>query len=220
MPLDPDVAELVLVLQEMASLFRAHHTDDFANVLDDCRIAIERRDPNGLMHLLRLYAGRGSLNILESDLGDDQRFQALNRKAFQLADRLRLEHDAWERSSESVAESLAPASSSTLLKAIGITAAGGVLTPVVPAGQQLPHTRSQTSRTAANAAGEVAITLSQQDATGSAAIAEVRVPIPAVTGTTLDITVTLTISAAKVLRIKTTVNQTAESREFGPWLVH
>jgi hypothetical protein len=50
------------------------------------------------------------------------------------------------------------------------------------------------------------------------AIADVRVPVP--TGETLDITVTLKISAAKVLRIKTTVNQTAESREFGPWLVH
>jgi hypothetical protein len=219
MPLDPDVAELALVLHEMASLFRAHHTDGFANMLDDCRIAIERRDPNGLMHLVRMYGGRGSLNILESDLGDDQRFQALNRKAFQLADRLRLEHDAWERSSESVAEPAAPASSSTLLKAIGITAADGVLTLVVPAGQQLPDTRSQTLTTA-NAAGEVAVTLSQQDASGSAAIAEVRVPIPMVTGTTLDITVTLKISAAKVLRIKTTVNQTAESREFGPWLVH
>jgi hypothetical protein len=59
MPLDPDVAELVLALQDMASLFRSHREEHYANMLDRCRIAIERRDPYGLTHLLGMYAGRG-----------------------------------------------------------------------------------------------------------------------------------------------------------------
>jgi hypothetical protein len=103
MPLDPEVAQLVAVLQEMARVCRAHNLDDWANMLDRCREAIERRDPYGLIHLLEMYAGRGSLNQFEGDItGDDnERFHALNRQAAELANRLQREQDAWERSNPS-----------------------------------------------------------------------------------------------------------------------
>jgi hypothetical protein len=107
----------------------------------------------------------------------------------------------------------------TLRRPIGITTSGDVFTPLVPAGQHLPWTHSQTFGNATNGAGEVAIDLSQHDAIGTNAIANLRIPIPRAANRTLEVTVMLEISADKAMQVKTTVGQASESRAFGPYQV-
>jgi molecular chaperone DnaK (HSP70) len=106
-----------------------------------------------------------------------------------------------------------------LRKPIGITTAGGVFSELVPAGQRLPHTRSMTFGNATNGREEVLVELSQKDSAGVETIASLRIPIPRAANKTLDITVTLMISAEKTMRVKTTVAQTASVKEFGPYPV-
>ncbi len=111
------------------------------------------------------------------------------------------------------------ASGATLRKAIGITTAGDVFSPLVPAGQRLPSTHSVTFGNATNGKAEVMVELSQKDSTGTETITSLRIPIPPAANNSVDITVTLIISADKNLRVKTTVAQTAKVQEFGPFPV-
>ncbi len=111
------------------------------------------------------------------------------------------------------------ASSPTLRKPIGITTAGDVFSPLVPAGQRLPYTHSETFSNATNGKAEVMVELSQKDSTGTETITSLRIPIPHAANKSLDITVTLIISADKNMRVKTTVAQTGKVQEFGPFPV-
>jgi molecular chaperone DnaK (HSP70) len=110
-------------------------------------------------------------------------------------------------------------STATLRKPIGITTAGDVFTPLVPAGQRLPFTRSMTFGNATNGREEVMVELAQKDATGTETITSLRIPIPKAANKSLDITVTLIISADKKMKVKTTVAQTGDVKEFGPYPV-
>jgi molecular chaperone DnaK (HSP70) len=110
--------------------------------------------------------------------------------------------------------------SAILHKPIGITTAGDVFSPLVPAGQHLPYTHSVTFGNATNGRQEVLVELSQKDSTGTETIASLRIPIPKAANKTLDITVTLKISADKKMAVKTTVSQTGDVREFGPFPVN
>jgi hypothetical protein len=90
----------------------------------------------------------------------------------------------------------------------------------VPAGQRLPFTHSETFGNATNGRAEVLVELAQKDAAGVETIASLRIPIPRAANQTLDITVTLIISAQKTMKVKTTVAQTASVKEFGPFPVN
>lgn len=63
------------------------------------------------------------------------------------------------------------------------------------------------------------VELSQQSAAGAEPITSLRIPIPPAANRTLDITVTISISADKQMTVKTTVAQTAATQQFGPFAV-
>ncbi len=107
----------------------------------------------------------------------------------------------------------------TLAKPIGITTAGDVFSPLIPAGQTLPVVHSETFGNATNGKAEVLVELSQRSAAGSETIASLRIQIPPAADKTLDITVTLTVSESKQMTVKTTVAQTASVQQFGPFKV-
>ena len=107
----------------------------------------------------------------------------------------------------------------TLAKAIGITTAGDVFSPLIPAGQALPIVHSETFGNATNGKGEVLVELSQKSTAGTETIASLRIKIPPAANKTLDITVTLIVSDSKQMTVKTTVSQTASTQQFGPFAV-
>ena len=118
-------------------------------------------------------------------------------------------------------QKVAEADSATVLrKPIGITTAGDVFSQLIPAGQRLPCTHSETFGNATNGRTEVLVELGQKDSTGTETIASLRIPIPKASNKTLDITVTLKISAEKKMNVKTTVAQTGDVHEFGPFPVN
>jgi molecular chaperone DnaK (HSP70) len=106
-----------------------------------------------------------------------------------------------------------------LKKPIGIKTAGGVFTPLVEAGQQLPHTRSETFTNKTDGGPKVLVELSQKDESGLETIASLIISIPPVADNALQITVTLKVSEEKQLRVKTTVAESASIQEFGPFAV-
>ncbi len=99
MPHDPEVEELALTLQQMASLLRSNGNVGWAGKLDRCREIIGNSDFYGVSRLLSLYGGMGSLNdiVLERDgvmlIDKNERFAALKEKAWLIAERLRREVD-------------------------------------------------------------------------------------------------------------------------------
>lgn len=107
----------------------------------------------------------------------------------------------------------------TLTNPVGITILGGVFSPLIPAGQALPVVHSETFGNATNGKSEVMVELSQQSAAGTETITSLRIPIPPAANRTLDITVTISISADKQMTVKTTVAQTAATQQFGPFPV-
>ena len=111
-------------------------------------------------------------------------------------------------------------STAVLRKPIGITTAGDVFSQLIPAGQRLPYTHSETFGNATNGKAEVLVELGQKDSSGTETIASLRIPIPRASNKTLDITVTLKISADKKMSVKTTVAQTGDVKEFGPFPVN
>ena len=95
---DPEVEELALALQQMASVLRSSEdATGWAGELDRCREIIENSDFYGVRRLLGLYGGMGSLNdILIQHKGvilteENERFAALRKKASSIAERLRRE---------------------------------------------------------------------------------------------------------------------------------
>jgi len=125
-----------------------------------------------------------------------------------------------ERAAVTAATPAAPARSRvTLTKPIGITTAGDVFSPLIPAGQTLPVVHSETFSNATKGKSEVLVELSQRSAAGSETIASLRIQIPPAADGTLDITVTLTVSETKQMTVKTTVSQSARAQQFGPFKV-
>ncbi len=112
-----------------------------------------------------------------------------------------------------------PSRAATLTKPIGITTAGDVFTPLVEAGQRLPHTFSETFTNKTDGGPEVLVELSQKDDAGVETIAALIISIPPEPDNSLNITVTLKLSEDKRLRVKTTVAETASVQEFGPFPV-
>lgn len=104
-----------------------------------------------------------------------------------------------------------------LKKPIGITTSGEDFTPLIEAGQRLPHTYSETFTNKTDGGPEVLVELSQKDGSGVETIASLIVAIPPVPDNALNITVTLKVSEHKQLRVKTTVSETALIQEFGPF---
>ena len=107
----------------------------------------------------------------------------------------------------------------TLKRPIGITTVAGSFTPLVEAGQHLPHTHSETFTNKTDGGPEILVELSQKDESGIETIASLVVPIPRVPDNALQITVTLRISADKEMTVKVTVAEPATVREFGPFPV-
>ncbi|WP_406695936.1 hypothetical protein V5E97_33570 [Singulisphaera sp. Ch08] len=107
----------------------------------------------------------------------------------------------------------------TLKKPIGIATVAGDFTPLVDAGQRLPYTRSETFTNKTDGGSEALVELSQKDESGIETIASLIIAIPSVADNALQITVTLKISKDKKMRVKTTVVQTANMQEFGPFSV-
>ena len=107
----------------------------------------------------------------------------------------------------------------TLSKPIGITTAGGVFTPLIPAGESLPVVRSQTFGNQTNGKSEVGVELSQKGTAGSETIASLRIDIPPAANDAVGIIVTLTVSDSKQMTVKTTVVESAKTQEFGPFAV-
>ncbi len=100
MPHDPEVEELVLTLQQMASLLRSSgDVTRWAGELDRCREIIENSDFYGVRRLLGLYGGMGSLNdVVLQHKGvilteENERFAALREKTWSIAQQLRREVD-------------------------------------------------------------------------------------------------------------------------------
>ena len=125
-----------------------------------------------------------------------------------------------DRPATAAANPAAPVPSSVMLaKPIGITTAGGVFSTLIPAGQTLPTVHSETFGNATNGKAEVLVELSQQSPAGTETITSLRIPIPTAADKTLDITVTLTVSASKQMMVKTTVAQTATTQQYGPFTV-
>jgi molecular chaperone DnaK (HSP70) len=106
-----------------------------------------------------------------------------------------------------------------LKKPIGIRTAGDVFTPLVEAGQRLPHTHSETFTNKTDGGPKVLVELSQKDESGTETVASLIISIPPVADNTLNITVTLKLSEDKQLRVKTTVAEAASVQEFGPFPV-
>jgi molecular chaperone DnaK (HSP70) len=104
-------------------------------------------------------------------------------------------------------------------KPVGITTVGEEFTPLIPAGQRLPFTRSVTFTNKTDGGPEALVEVSQKDSSGIETIASLKIPIPKTKDNTLNITVTLKVSEDKMMRIKTTVMETASVREFGPFPV-
>jgi molecular chaperone DnaK (HSP70) len=108
---------------------------------------------------------------------------------------------------------------SILKKPIGIGTAGDAFTVLVPAGQRLPHTFSDTFTNKTDGGSKALVVISQKDSSGTETIANLIVPIPPDPDDTLQITVTLKISAYKQMTIKTTVAEEHSVKEFGPFPV-
>ena len=106
-----------------------------------------------------------------------------------------------------------------LKKPIGIKTAGDVFTPLIEAGQRLPHTRSETFTNKTDGGPKVLVELSQKDESGLETIASLVIAIPPVADNALQITVTLKVSEDKKLRVKTTVAESGSVQEFGPFPV-
>lgn len=58
----PEVAELIAVLEEMATLLRQHNFGGWAITVDRCRLLIATSQLFGVKRLLGLYRGKASLN--------------------------------------------------------------------------------------------------------------------------------------------------------------
>jgi molecular chaperone DnaK (HSP70) len=106
-----------------------------------------------------------------------------------------------------------------LKKPIGIKTAGDVFTPLIEAGQHLPHTRSETFTNKTDGGPKVLVELSRKDESGLETIASLVIAIPPVADNALQITVTLKVSEDKKVRVKTTVAESASVQEFGPFPV-
>ena len=119
------------------------------------------------------------------------------------------------------AETLSASSPSggTLVKPIGITTAGNVFSPLIPAGHSLPVVHSETFGNQTDGKSEVLVELSQRSAAGNETIASLRIKIPPAANKSLNITVTLTVSEAKQMIVKTTVAEIASTQQFGPFSV-
>lgn len=107
----------------------------------------------------------------------------------------------------------------TLAKPIGITTAGDVFSPLIAAGHSLPVVHSETFGNQTNGKSEVLVELSQRSAAGNEIIASLIIKIPPAANKALNITVTLTVSEAKQMTVKTTVAETASMQQFGPFSV-
>jgi molecular chaperone DnaK (HSP70) len=107
----------------------------------------------------------------------------------------------------------------TLAKPVGITTAGDVFSPLIPAGQTLPVVHSETFSNQTDGKSEVLVELSQRSAAGIEIITSLRIKIPPAANKALNITVTLSISEAKQMTVKTTVAETASTQQFGPFAV-
>lgn len=106
-----------------------------------------------------------------------------------------------------------------LKKPIGIATAGEQFTELVKPGQRLPLTVSETFTNKTDGGPKVSVNLSQKDETGVETIAALIIPIPQVPDNSLQITVTLKVSEDKKLTVKTTVSESGQVKEFGPFPV-
>ena len=105
---------------------------------------------------------------------------------------------------------------------LGITAiAGGEedFFVVVPAGQQLPHTYSETYTTQYADQDRVEVAVSQKTRYGLERIVDLRMRVPLRPPGTSQVTVTLKIDERKQLAIKLTAIETGEVKEYGPFPV-
>ena len=90
MSCDPQAAELAALLRQMATLLLRHDRIDWAGKLDHCRLIIESADSYGISRLLELWRGPASLKEIELDHRvDNERFAALQARAWGLAERMR-----------------------------------------------------------------------------------------------------------------------------------
>jgi hypothetical protein len=91
---DPDVARLVSLMSELASLLAAHSHSDWSQWVAKDAALIRAGDGYGLNHFLSAFGGMGSLNdIILDGRSDQKRFNALKSEAWTLATALRREAD-------------------------------------------------------------------------------------------------------------------------------
>ena len=107
----------------------------------------------------------------------------------------------------------------SLEKPIGITTAGGVFTPLIPAGQTLPTVQSQTFGNKTDGGSQVGVVLSQKGSEGIETVASMEIDVPPAANDAVGIIVTLTVSESKQMTVKTTVVKTAKIQQFGPFPV-
>ena len=105
-------------------------------------------------------------------------------------------------------------------KPIGIKTAGDVFEfPLMPEGQSLPCTRSETFTNKTDGGANVPVEISQKGSSGIETIASLIIAIPPVADNALQITVTLKVSEDRQLRVKTTATEAHSVQEFGPFPV-
>lgn len=107
-----------------------------------------------------------------------------------------------------------------LNKSIGIITVGDVYSEIIPAGQSIPHTFSESFGNADDGQQAVEISLAQRDESGIEKICVVVVnDLPPKPENGLHIIVTIKIDSDKNMRVKAAVSETGYVNYFGPFLV-
>lgn len=106
-----------------------------------------------------------------------------------------------------------------LHKPIGITTAANEFETLIPAGQKNPFVYSETFTNKNDGGPQLWVNISQKDELGTETIASLVLAVPPSLDDSLQVIVTLRITAHKLMRVKTTVVKTASIQEFGPFRV-
>jgi molecular chaperone DnaK (HSP70) len=109
-------------------------------------------------------------------------------------------------------------SESKLSYPIGIETSDG-FTEIIPAGKELPTVYSETYSNQEDQQDTVNIQISQQRKEGMEKIVDVVVPIPAKGEGEVEVLITVKIDADKKLRVKASVMDSNQVKEFGPFPV-
>ena len=107
----------------------------------------------------------------------------------------------------------------SLTKPVGILTTVG-FSEMIPAGQSLPRTYSDSFGNATDNQSAIEITIAQKDASGTEKIVVAVIDkLPPRPKGKLNVIVTITVDANKQLRLKATVPETGYVKQFGPFPV-